>query len=167
MITQDELRLMLEYNAWADQTMLRTAQGLPQAVLHAPQGLGFGIIFDTLVHMMDAQRAWLQRWQGAPPARFSTREDYETLDQVEAAWEPLRAEFRAYVLAGDPARVVTYTTTRGETYHHPLGLLVWHVLNHAVEHRSELAAMFTRSGFKHERVDLVYYLGNVAKLGLE
>lgn len=162
MLTPATLRIMLEYNAWADQTLLRAAQALPEDVLHAPQGFGFGIIFDTLVHMLDAQRAWLGRWQGTPPAQFSTRERYTTLAQVEAAWAPLRAEFRAYVLGSDLARPVTYTTTRGEVYTQPLGLLVWHVLNHAVEHRSELAAMFTQSGVPHARVDLVYYLGNVA-----
>ncbi len=167
MITQDDIRVMLDYNAWADRTMLNTAKALPQEILHAPQGMGFGIIFDTLVHMLDAQRNWLRRWQGDPPARFSTRADFETLDQVEAAWEPLRAEFNAYILGSNLARPITYTTTRGETYTHPLGLLVWHVLNHAVEHRSELAAMFTRSGIPHERVDLVHYLGSVAKLGLD
>jgi uncharacterized damage-inducible protein DinB len=153
----------LDYNEWADRVALKAAQQLPQDVLHARQPMGFGAIFETLVHMMDSQRVWLRRWQDVSPAPFSTLANYATLDQLETAWEALHAEFRDFVAGSNLERPITYTTTQSETYTHPLGLLLWHILNHGVEHRSELSAIFTQAGYKLARMDFITYLRTVAR----
>jgi uncharacterized damage-inducible protein DinB len=149
------------FNAWANRVMLNTARQLTPAVLHQKQPMGFGTIFETLVHLMDAQHTWIERWQGRQVSGRVEPSTIADLDVLERAFDQVTAEVEAYLNNADLSATITYRTTSGETFTHPIGMLAWHVLNHGVEHRSELAAMFTQAGISPDRVDLIHYMRTV------
>jgi uncharacterized damage-inducible protein DinB len=56
----DGIRLLFEYNYWADQRILKTcAKATPeQYVARTDFGLGFPSLRATLVHLLDGESQW-------------------------------------------------------------------------------------------------------------
>jgi len=152
----------IAYTIWADdhisQIVRQVTQGDP-ALLTAPQPLALKSILETIVHVMAAQHAWLLRLEGHSPTRLVDSSDYPDLDSLSIEWARVHKAWAAFVASGiNPDRLITYKTTNGVEYTHPLGLLVWHMVNHSTEHRGQLAAMCTAAGHSPGDIDLLYYL---------
>ncbi len=162
---REHLQVVMGYNNWADRSVLQAAKRLPTSALHARQSMGFGTIFETLVHMMSSQRVWLLRWRGEPDPQPIPTSKYADLDQLEKDWKALHNDLRTFTLetlGEQPHLNISYKTLQGQAFEQPLILLFWHLMNHGVEHRTELNAMFTQAGHPPDRIDMIYYLRAVA-----
>jgi len=152
----------IAYTLWADDhiaQVVRQATQTDPALLTAPQPLALKSILETIVHLMAAQKAWLLRLEGNSPTRLVDSTDYPDLDSLAVEWTRVHQAWVTFVANEiDPERLVTYKTTTGVEYTHPLGLLVWHMVNHSTEHRAQLAAMTTAAGHSPGDIDLLYYL---------
>jgi len=165
------LRLLYAYNAWADGRILDTASSLTPEQLRTPGIASFGSIHDTLVHTMGAQWVWLERWRGHDTRQSANPTDphlavYADLPALRARWAVVEAEMHAFVASLDdnaPARLVTYVNSRGQTFSYPLWQLLLHVVNHGMQHRSEVAAMLTQFGHSPGDLDLIVFLGSAQK----
>ena len=88
--------------------------------------------------------------------------DIPSLDALVAAWEPLRAEMRAFVLnVSDPARELVYHSTKGEEFRNIWWHLFVHVFNHGTEHRSQVALYLAMQGIDLGNLDFTAYLRTV------
>ena len=152
----------IAYTLWADDHIARTVRQTIKAdpaLLTAPQPLALAPILNTIVHLMAAQQAWLLRLDGHSPSRLVSAADLPDLDSLDVEWARVHAAWLNFGAADiDPDQMVTYKTTSGVEYTHPLGLLVWHMVNHSTEHRAQLAAMCTAAGHSPGDMDLLYYL---------
>ncbi len=149
------LRLLYAYNGWANTRILDTAAPLTAEQLGTPGIASFGSIHETLVHTIDAQWTWLERWRGHAAQLRNEPADYPDLAAIRTWWAEVEVETQAFVASlddGAPARVVTWTNSRGKTSSRPLWQLMIHVVNHGTQHRSEIAAMLTQ--FSHSPGDL-------------
>lgn len=154
-----------DYNAWANRRILDTVARLVPAQLRAAGPASFDTIHATLVHTMSAQWIWLSRWQGVSPAALFNPADYPDLPAIRAYWESLEQDTQQFIRAlDDPAlgRVITYTNIKGLPFAHPLWQLLLHQVNHATQHRSEVAAMLTGFGQSPGALDFVKYLEEMA-----
>ena len=160
MITQ-LIHTLYNYNAWANTRILDTTALLSYDQFIASSSASFGSICNTLVHTMSAQWIWLARWKGAsPPAMFSSQ-TYPTLASIRARWEKIEDETRDFVSAVNDAElagVVAYVNTQGQQWAYPLWQQMVHQVNHATQHRSEVAALLT--GYDHSPgwLDLLYFI---------
>jgi len=152
---------LYNYNAWANQRVLDSAAQLTTEQLQATGSASFDSIFATMVHTIGAQWMWLSRWQGISPRAMFDPADFADLAAVRTRWEQLEQDTQAFVSSLDDQaleRVVEYTNTKGQPFAYPLWQLMLHQVNHATQHRSEVAAMLTQFGQSPGWLDLIFYL---------
>ena len=154
------IRNLYEYNAWANTRVLDTAARLTAQQLVAPGGASFESVRDTLVHTMNAQWLYLERWQGRSPRAWPEPAADSDLAAIRARWDVIERDTQAFVAGLDDARlatVVEYTNMQGEKWAYPLWQQMIHQVNHATQHRSEAAVLLTQLGHSPGWLDLLYF----------
>ena len=154
------IRSFYDYNAWANERVLDTATHLTPQQLAAPGGASFDSVRDTLVHTMNAQWLYLERWQGRSPRSWPDQ-TYADLSGIRARWDAIERDTQAFVAGLDDARLATiveYTNMKGETWAYPLWQQMIHQVNHATQHRSEAAVLLTQLGHSPGWLDLLYFV---------
>ena len=155
------IHTLYDYNAWANRQILDTAARLTPDQLRAGGSASFESIHDTLVHTMSAQWVWLSRWQGNSPTAMLDPADFAGVAAIDAHWDQIEQETQRFIGALDDAalgREVHYTNTKGQPFAYPLWQLMLHQVNHATQHRSEVAAILTQFGHSPGWLDLIRYL---------
>ena len=154
-------RTLYDYSGWANQQVLDCAGRLTTEQLQATGSASFDSIFATLVHTLSAQWMWLSRWQGTSPRAMFDPADFADIETMRARWEQIEQDTQTFISRLDDqalAGVVEYTNTKGQAFAYPLWQLMLHQVNHATQHRSEVAAMLTRFGQSPGWLDLIMYL---------
>jgi len=160
-ISPDFVRTLYRYSAWANARVLETAARLSPEQLSAPGGASYDSVRETLVHTMSAQWIWLFRWQGTSPGTMLDTRQFPDLAAIRARWDQIENDTRRFVTAltdADLARVVDYRNTRGERWAYPLWQQVVHQVNHATQHRSEIALVLTQFGHSPGDLDFLVFI---------
>ena len=157
----DSVRTLYDYNAWANERVLAAAAHLTSEQLMAAGGMGRGSVRDTLVHIMSAQWLYLSRWQGTSPRADLTADEFPDLPVIRTRWSAIERDTQEFVSRlrdDDLAQVVAYVNTRGKRWAYPLWQQMLHQVNHATQHRSEVAAMLTHFGHSPGNLDFLIYI---------
>jgi uncharacterized damage-inducible protein DinB len=99
--------------------------------------------------------------EGTSPPRLYTLADIPTLEQLRSTWNTEEQRMRAFLATlhnEDLARSISYTTTQGKAHSNLLWELLYHLVLHGMQHRSEAAAMLTASGHSPGWIDFILYL---------
>lgn len=157
------IRFLYSYNAWANNRILDTSENLSQEQFLAGQAYSTEnpSIRDTLVHIMGSQEIWLARWGGVSPTRTLDPQDFQTLALIRQYWDQVEAHTRAYIDAVEDdvlSQVMEYTNTKGLPFAYPRWQTLAHQVNHATQHRAEVALLLTRLGFSPGDLDLLVYM---------
>ena len=150
---------LYDYSRWATERILNTAAALPPAALAADRGAGYGSVLDALFHTMMSQQMWFRRFEGDSPAGWPDRAPFADLASIRAHWAALERDTAAFIAALTEERlaaVLDYRSTRGVPFSNPLWLLLIHQVNHATQHRAEIA--FTLSQLGHSPGDLDFVM---------
>lgn len=156
----DEIKLLYEYNDWADARILAACDRVSPEQYAAPASshTGHEGLRATMVHMLDNLWQWRITLQGyyqeplADDAAYDATELHEdafpTLAALRERWVTEQREMRAYLdtLTDDTLNSMIRYVIPGKVREH----LVWHILLdalfHAMQHRSEAAALLTGYG---------------------
>jgi|SRR5206468_12241502 len=160
-MTSELVRTLYRYNAWATARILERAARLRPDELAAPSGASFSSVRETLVHIMAAQWIWLARWQGTSPTSLLDAGGFPDVASLRARWDQIERETQRFVAGltdADLAKVVEYRNTRGERWAYPLWQQVVHQVNHATQHRGEVAAALTELGHSPGDLDLLIFI---------
>ena len=112
----------------------------------------------TLAHVFAADRVWLGRIQGSPPARFLDPEVDLKLAVLQNDWPALLERWQAWGNnLQDASAVVAYKDMKGNAHTTPLWQIVLHVVNHATHHRGMVAAMIRAMGHTPPPLDLILF----------
>lgn len=155
------IHMLYNYNTWANQRILDTASELSPDQLLSQVGAGFDSIRDILVHTMAAQWIWLSRWQGVSPTSLFDPVEFPDLAAIRSRWEALETETQAFVAGLFEAgldQTISYRNTRGQPFAYQLWQMMVHQVNHATQHRSEVAAILTHLGHSPGDLDFLVYL---------
>src|SRR5512133_2042863 len=154
----DEIKLLFDYNDWADARTLAACARVSPEQYAAPTSYGRGGLRATMVHILDnlwQQRITLQGYYREPladEAAYDATELHEdafpTLDALRERWTIEQQEMRAYL------DTLTEETLNSTIRYVIPGVVrervVWHILMevtiHATQHRSEAAALLTSYG---------------------
>jgi uncharacterized damage-inducible protein DinB len=160
-MTSDLVRTLYRYSAWATARILERAARLRPEELAKPSGASFSSVRETLVHIMAAQWIWLARWKGSSPTSLLDARECPDIASIRARWDQIDGDTQRFVAGltdADLARVVEYRNTRGERWAYPLWQQVVHQVNHATQHRGEVAAALTELGHSPGDLDLLIYI---------
>ena len=172
----DEIKLLYDYNDWADARILAACARVSPEQYAAPTSYGRGGLRATMVHMLDniwQQRITLQGYYQEPladEAAYDATELHEdafpTLAVLRERWMIEQQEMRAYL------DTLTEETLNGTIRYVIPGAMrehvVWHILLdafiiHATQHRSEAAALLTGYGQSPGDFDFTMFLNERAK----
>jgi uncharacterized damage-inducible protein DinB len=162
---KEYLEHLYEYNYWANKRYLAVAETLTEEQLFRRQGHSWDSVHAVLMHMMNSENWWLQRWNGIPTRPAFTREEFPTLASIRDHWLGLESDVRAFVAAQTDEsllRMVTYRNLQGETLTVPLWNMMAHLPNHNTHHRGELAAMFALMEVPHPEDEVIQYFLNLS-----
>lgn len=151
--------VLYRYTCWANDRVLEGARQLTTEQLTTPIRPGFHSALGVLAHIMLAERVWLARWKGVSPQGPLPVDEFPTLDAVQTAWGPLRAEMTGFLSnLSDTDQVIVSRNTKGQEFQNVLWHLITHVINHGTEHRSQVALSLAMQGIDVGELDFVKYV---------
>jgi len=156
---KEYLQELYEYNYWANKRYLTVAEALSDEQLFRKQGHSWDSVHGVLVHMMNSERMWPQRWRGET-GTFLDFKEFTSAASIRAYWIEVEKNMRAFIDEQSEAslqREVTYTNPKGETFTLPLWQMMVQPPNHNTHHRGELAAMFALMDTPHPEEEIVQY----------
>jgi len=158
-VSSGALRTHIDYTAWASLRLLNAAAALtPEELTHDFQTAD-GSVLGTLAHLFAADRIWLARLSGAPPASFVTDADRD-LAAIQNGWQALLERWKTWAAELTDERAlapIAYHDLKGRPWNHPLWQLVLHVVNHDTHHRGQVSGFLRSLGHTPPSVDLIYY----------
>jgi uncharacterized damage-inducible protein DinB len=156
-----DILALVNYNNWATDRILSTAQAISPEQFTAPftPNPGWGGLRGTLVHTLDTEYGWRCIVQFGKETPVMDESDFPDVASVAARWGEERVEWLAYVTSlSDEKLNSAYTYQFGDGPKR--GRRVWHTLvhaiNHSTHHRSEAALMLT--GYGHSPGELDFNL---------
>lgn len=148
-MTPEYIRTLIDYNYWARDRILASADQLTEEQLTRNLGSSFGSVLGTLVHVRFAEWIWYQRWQGESPASAPDSSRIVSVAALRDAWHPLEAQIRSFVESLGPAglaRILHYRLMSGQPGTSSYWQMIAHVVNHGSYHRGQVATMLRLLG---------------------
>jgi uncharacterized damage-inducible protein DinB len=159
-ITAELLRDHLNYTAWASSRLVDAACVLNPQELTRDFATADHNVLGTLVHVYAADRVWLGRIEGNPPARFIVPEQDMHLAVLKSDWPALSERWKrwATLLTEDSIhREISYNSTKGDASITPVWQIVLHVVNHGSHHRGQVSGFLRAMGHAPPSLDLTAY----------
>lgn len=143
------------HNRWANQHMFEACRDLSESQLDTAVQGTYGSLRDTLVHLLRAEVGYVHRLTGKP--RLFGREDpfpgidpsLEILDQTGAMLEEISETL-------DPHRKIEVGPP-DDPQLVPGFVVLLQAVNHATEHRSQIATILTQIGRQPPELDMWAY----------
>ena len=157
----DDIKLMYEYNYWANKKILSAAEDISTEELIKPNNSSWGSLRGTLIHILDTEYGWRMLCKDLIFSDEMKPEDFPDLAAIKTRWEADEADMMSYLNSltdDDLEGLVTYEVGKGITRNRVLWHCLYHVVNHGMQHRSECAAMLTDLGHSPGDLDFVDYL---------
>jgi uncharacterized damage-inducible protein DinB len=145
----DVLRNHLNYTAWASSKLVDGASALTPEELMRDFATADHSVLGTLVHVYAADRIWLGRIKGKPPARFLVPEQDMHLAVLRSDWPALLERWKqwaALLTEESIHRDISYKSTKGDAFVTPTWQIVLHVVNHATHHRGQVSGFLRAMG---------------------
>jgi len=159
-MTPDEIRLLFDYNTWANHRELDAAAQLAPEQFTKPLGSSFSSVRDTLVHICASEWIWHERFEGRSPSAMPDLSSIQTVEALRTHWLPQEARLLALVQKLTQAaldRVIEYKTLNFGMYSNPLWQSTQHVVNHGTYHRGQITTMLRQLGAKPILTDLMHF----------
>lgn len=151
-----DLKLMFDYNEWANQRIMAHAAKLTDAQRKQATTLAWGSVHNTLVHLLDAEYGWRMVCQHATDTDLLEPDAFPDLTALQARWQTEAGAMRSYLNSLSDADLGTMIQVGKRQ--RVLWQLLWHVVNHGMQHRAECAAMLTEWGHSPGEIDVTAFL---------
>ena len=166
----DFFQILLDYSQWANDLIMDRAREASESdyTTHA-DGLSFGNLHATLIHIMTSEIIWLARWTGGTPPEWVAKvrqsgeiakNEIPSLAALSELWRENSDRFRSFarVLTDEAiATPLAYRDLSGNESNQPLRELIAHVVNHGTQYRSEASVRLTQLGLSPGDMDFVAF----------
>jgi len=160
-MTLEEIRLLYDYNAWANRRVLDACGALTDEQFTRDLGSSFRSVRDTLAHIMGAEWIWLERWwHGNSPTALPKPDQFPNLASLRQRWAHVESDlsnFIASLLQEQLTGPRSYRTTKGEEQSQPLWQMLQHLANHGSYHRGQITTMLRQLGAKPISTDMIVF----------
>ena len=159
-MSPEEMRLLYDYNAWANRRSLTAAAALAPEQFTKPMASSFSSIRDTLAHIFGAEWIWLERFQGRSPSSLPDTTQYTDIATLGERWgefEPRLLNFVRTLTQSDLDRVMEYKTLKFGVYSNPLWQSMQHLVNHGSYHRGQVTTLLRQLAAPAILTDLMHF----------
>lgn len=157
-----DIRLMYEYNTWANRLLLACAARVTRDQFFAPTTHSFPSLHQTLAHILGSEHGWRVIFEtGEVNFDAITPYDVTSVEALAKRWDAERAAWDAYLgtlTDADMTRIISYPVDDGSIRRRVLWHCLYHVVNHGMQHRSEAAHMLTEYGQSPGDIDFTLFL---------
>jgi uncharacterized damage-inducible protein DinB len=156
----EDLHALYDYNAWANERLVRTLRELPEADYVREMGGGWPSVRATFVHIAGATYAWAERFAGKDVLVLPKESDLPKLEDAVALLLTAQVKHRAHLATLTEEKLeapFSWKNLAGETRTAPFGVVVRHVVNHQTYHRGQVSSMARRLGVKPISTDMVVW----------
>ncbi len=169
-MTKDDIRLLYEYDRWANNRVLQAASALTVEQFTRDLGGSFRSVRDTLVHIVGGEWGWLTYWKEPSPSATFLKDLWDRHDVlfnpdsfpditgVKSKWAEVEREQVEFVngLTNESLKKMPpiRTTQVG------LASLMQHLANHSTYHRGQVAMMMRQLNAKPIATDFTLFLAN-------
>jgi uncharacterized damage-inducible protein DinB len=169
-MNMQDIQTLYDYNVWANQRVLAMAALLTDEQYIEPLAPdpGHGSIRATLVHMLDTEYGWREICQHQRVTPDITADDLPTCPLLEERWAEERATMYNYLESlrdTDLGSTFRFTTPSGAVRERVIWQVLFHIVNHSAQHRSEVAAFLTGYGRSPGDLDFLDFLREQAAGG--
>lgn len=154
------LLIHLQYHRWATALVLEETTALPSEQLMQNLKGSFPSIYDTIVHLYQSDRVWLDRLKELPSGQLADYEAPGCMYDLKDAWLAVYDEMISVVKGlsdGQLSRTVDYKNLAGQPFSSPLWQMILHIVNHGTHHRGQITTMMRQLGVKPTNLDLIRY----------
>ncbi len=139
------IETLFHHNTWANLRLLTACEGLDDALLDAQIPGTYGTVRDTLLHIVGAEVSYVRRVNGRLPGEPPKEGEFPSFEQLkhDTAWcgdELLQLALNAGLTD------IVEQTRQGKRIQYKLVSLMTQVINHATEHRAQVATILTQQG---------------------
>ncbi len=159
-MSPEEIRLLYDYNAWANTRVLDSVAKLATDQFTKPLGSSFSSVRDTLLHIWGAEWLWLERFQGRSPSSLPEVGQFAEISTLKTRWQVDQARLNKFVAAltqEDLNRIHEYRTLNFGEYKNPLWLSMQHVVNHSTYHRGQITTLVRQLNATPLSTDLIHF----------
>lgn len=135
---------LFEHNRWANLRAVAASAGLTDAQLDATVRGTAGSVRDTLMHVAGAEQRYVMRLSGRQPT-YGERDGWRGIGELRQALDESGRALVALAGRADPDEVLE-GEYQGRAYELPVATVYVQAINHATEHRSQIATILTQQG---------------------
>jgi uncharacterized damage-inducible protein DinB len=162
----------LDYNRWANLRLLDACLSLTPSQLASDSPGTYGTIYDTLVHLIKAEASYYRRLSGIQLNPSFSWEDLPSVaeiktfaEQVDSAWVEIAEQMR---LTDVIKRDWQDPDWEGQPHLYKAISLLIQVINHGVEHRTNITTIMAQQAIQHPDLDGWEYMRlNPARMAAE
>ena len=96
-MNRDDIKLLFQYNDWANDRILDHAEQVSPEQLTAPNELGWGSLRGLLVHLLNAEFYWRNQLQNGLTVQDLQPDSYPDVAAIRARWRQERPKMQAYL----------------------------------------------------------------------
>ena len=159
-MSPEDMRLLYDYNAWANHRVMDAVSALTQEQFTKPMGSSFSSIRDTLAHIYGAEWIWLERFQGRSPASLPGATEFVDLASLRTRWLEHEERLLKFVRGLTQANLdgmLEYKTLKFGVYKNPLWQSLQHLVNHGSYHRGQVTTMLRQLGAAAIATDMMHF----------
>jgi len=159
-MTPEEMRMLYDYNAWANHRAMDAASKLTAEQFVQPMGSSFASVRDTLAHIYGAEWIWLERFQGRSPSSLPDTAQFKNAASLRERWNEHETRLLAFVnglTQADLDRVMECKTLKFGVYRNPLWQSMQHLVNHGSYHRGQVTTLLRQLGAQPILTDLMHF----------
>jgi uncharacterized damage-inducible protein DinB len=167
-MTTDDIRLLYQYDRWANHRVLQAASRLSAEEFTRDLGSSFRSVRNTLVHIIGGEWIWLRYWKEPPTSSalltdLRMRRDllfnpdsFANVATVQQKWAEVEKEQTEFVngLTDELLeKMLPLRATQARLAH-----LMQHLANHSTYHRGQIALMIRQLGAEPLATDFHVFL---------
>ena len=143
-----------KYNLWANLRLLDACAQLSDAQLDATMKGTFGSVRETLMHMLAAEEGYARTLTGkipTPPLGDLTH--FPEFDELRRRAKGSGEALITFAEQGEQGKLSQILHLDGGTYDGPVIVVVIQAINHAIDHRSQIATLLSQQDIEPPDLD--------------
>lgn len=163
-MTKAYFKELASYNIWANTIACEWIVQLNDVQWKQKIESSFNSIRETVLHIISAENAWLQRFHKKQQVEWLQSTFAGTKEELVALWTKVSLEIKAFIDVFDENALETkldFKRLNGDPYSMPYYQLFAHVFNHNTYHRGQLVTMLRQVGFPSIiATDVIFFYRN-------